>query len=403
MHLRTRQQEQAYRFLADAVRRAGEADTAALPPLRELAKRAGVGYNTMWKTAQLLVAEGAISIRPKRGIRIERPLRARFGQRSRPASSARLRRASQIAARIEHDIATGMYEQGTRLPSVKQLQGAYAACYRTVHAGIGELVERGCLVPDRRGYRVPSAIRSRTGGSIALITRSLEGGRLSDITPRTSTHLHHLENVCAQRGIALDVVPVHYGSGGTSAVTRLVSTPRRRDRVLGFVLWTTILNAEMLNYIMTSIAPLGKPIAILDEVNRLHLLESWHRRMVRTFTMAVSPLCGILVGQHLVRRGHRSVAYITEAPDDEAGIVENRRTGLIEALGDDAVVRTALPARKRVEATEELFGSMRDTLCSAFGVRFRPTTNDTTGDFELDIIRASVRRFSHRYRSIGLV
>ncbi len=370
---------------------------SGLPSLHVLAAQAGVGYNTMWKVAQMLVAEGTISIRPRRGIRIERGHCSSTPPHARTALPARASRSSEVAARIEHDIGVGTYDQGTMLPSAKQLQAIYGACYRTVRAGLRELVDRGCLVRDRRGYRVPSAVRSRASGSIVLITRSLEGGRLSDITPRTSTHLHHLENVCAQRGILLEVIPMHYGPGGTSALNRLVGTPRRRDRVLGFLLWTTILNAEMLNYIMASVTPLNKPVAILDEVNRLTLLDSWRRRNVRRYTMAVGPLCGTLVGRYLVRRGHRSIAYVTGGRDDAAGIASNRLSGLIEVFGRERVVETRLPVDEDSETADELFGRMRDMLCTTLSATVRPS-GDSTGDFELDSIRASVKRFVRRNR-----
>lgn len=396
MHLRTRQQEQAYCFVVEAIAQAGHKGESDLPSLHELAREAGVGYSTMWKVVRMLVTEGVLSIRPRRGIRIEQRHASLPAGGSRAIMCARASRASEIAARIEHDIATGAYEQGTMLPSAKQLQAAYSACYRTVRAGLRQLVGRGCLVRECRGYRIPSAVRGLTSGTIVLITRSLEGGRLSDITPRTSTHLHHLENVCAQRGIVLDIVPVHYGTDGTLALNRLVSTPRRRDRVLGFVVWTTILNAEMLNYIMASITPLGKPVAILDEVNRLHLLDSW-RRNARRYTMAVSPLCGMLVGRYLHRHGHRSVAYITTELDDTAGVASNRRAGLLDVFGRDAVVDLELPAEGGSAVADGLFGSMRDILCTELDVTVR-ATSDSTGDFELDAIRACVKRFVHGNR-----
>lgn len=389
-------QERAHRLLTEVVREHRRSPAGRFPTLKQLAGQAGVGYNTMWKVVRRLADQGVLDVRPRRGIRLGNPDALTPHHRARTSLSG-LSRRSSVALRVEHDIAAGEYSLGDVLPIQKQLQDRYGVNYRTLRAALADLVEARVLEKERCRYRVRPFSPGVSGGTIVLVTRTMEGGDLSDITPRTAGHLHDLESVCAQRGIELTVAPVHYGGGGFRQLRSLVSRSRPGPGILGFIVWTTVLNYEMLTTIMGIATGTGKPVAVLDEVHRLHLVEQWRHPLVRRYTLAVSPLCGLHVGRYLLQKGHRGIAYLMHAGAWDDRIPVNRLNGLREACDafeNEAVVVPVELASVDEPDPDEIFAEVSGILERSLGTKPPPTrTSDTTGDPQLDAIRAEVRGY----------
>ena len=61
----------AWEALVGEIRARRDSGSDALPSIADLASSAGVSYSTMWKAVQRAAEQGAISVKPHRGIRLE--------------------------------------------------------------------------------------------------------------------------------------------------------------------------------------------------------------------------------------------------------------------------------------------------------------------------------------------
>lgn len=295
-----------------------------LAGLHALARAAGVSYETMRAAVSDCVKQGVVEAIAGSGVFV-------VGRDEGLAAEARPPKAEAIRERILNDIRQGRFEPGTALPQLKRLQHTYGVSYRPLRGALLDLVDKGELERTGRGYRVRPRAHQGFSSSIVLIVR---GGRTGEVRfpgPRTQQNLWFLEHECAARGITLHVVPYRpvarrfaFPSGDTTVLDSSSATP-----VLGYLIWTTALSPASLIPVLRRLAPLGRPVAVLNEGHQLSSRDL-PNAMFRLYDLPLGHGAGTQVGRFLHNLGHRRVAFFTRSP--APSYAQARLEGLRQAL-----------------------------------------------------------------------
>ncbi|MBD3240026.1 MAG: GntR family transcriptional regulator [Chitinivibrionales bacterium] len=317
----------ALSFLRAAIADAGD-KRVRLPGLHALARKAGVSYETMRAAVRDCASEGLLEPIAGSGVFVPgRPIEEIA------SIDERTPKWRGVRERILRDIRQGRYEPGSLLPALKTMEHDYGISYGPLSRALRTLASEGVLEPYRRGYRLSPLPHHDFVSSIVLVLR---GGRTGEIRfpgPRTEQNLWLLQQECARRGIVLHVVtyrPVTgiftFHSGDPS-----VLEPAGPSPVLGYLLWTTALSRSTILRAFDRLRPLGRPVAVLDEVRQI-MPGDLPTDMFRLFRVPLGRRAGEQVGRFLLGLGHRRVLYLATAP--LANYSQTRLDGLREALGD---------------------------------------------------------------------
>jgi DNA-binding LacI/PurR family transcriptional regulator/DNA-binding transcriptional regulator YhcF (GntR family) len=289
---------------------------ARLPVVRDLAAMAGVSYVTMWKAVRELRDAGAIRTNHRTGITVTGVSPAVGSPAARPvAPRAPSFTWERVCHRIQQDVLNGVYPPGTDLRPRKELMRTYGVCRDTLHKALQKLVDEDFLVPYRRGYRVPRPVAGTQRGTVVLVAQGLADGRPTVTTNRSQDCLRALEGECARCGARLSICTPASVSGG--ALTESELGPALRSRyanttdVLGFVVWPIgFFSAAGTALLVRELLAVGRPVAVLDETGQTPLPRIAGSRY-QVFQSAGTASPGSDVGRHLLRLGHRRVAYIS--------------------------------------------------------------------------------------------
>ncbi|MBD3321585.1 MAG: GntR family transcriptional regulator [Chitinivibrionales bacterium] len=284
-----------------------------LPRLADLSRMAGVSVDTVWKATQELQKQGLL--RSVRGHYLTVPQTPGSGDSGTGQSFHADRPPllwEKVKRRLSRDILNRIFAPGTSLPSSKELQSRYAVNFRTLQKALAALVDESVLVPQNRGYAVPSLSTRKTHAGIVLVGH-YENNYLA-LGMHDETFLRSLEAECAQAGIPLELVGVEIN--GKAIVTRQISGRKecsliRGDAVLGYLYLSNIANPAG-EYIVHTLAGSGKPLAVLDETGAWSSpRRNMSSRTVRFFQMTTSPVPARQIARYLLNLGHRKIAYIS--------------------------------------------------------------------------------------------
>lgn len=328
--------EKALRYLADQMHGARADRNARLPPIRRLASEAGVSYVSMWKAVRQLADEGRLVTNHRTGVRVAAPAptsdRADRQAVIHPPARTKWQR---VRTRIEADILNGVHTPGTALPPPKELSRLYGACHATLRRALDQLVDEHWLTPNRRTYRVSSAMSPRLPGTVVLLARGSSDGRPALPTNRSQDHFRALESECARNGVALRVVScdalgniLHVPAD----IAPAFSTQPGGKAILGTLVWTIALSSvEGVSRAVRRCLRLDKPLAILDETGSAPPPSAGDSR-VRVFSLAASAHAGRRVGTFLLQQGHREVVFVS--PVHSMAWSRNRLDGVVSAFAD---------------------------------------------------------------------
>ncbi|MBD3243345.1 MAG: GntR family transcriptional regulator [Chitinivibrionales bacterium] len=289
---------------------------AALPPVRDLARGAGVAYNTMWKALALCRELGLVETKPGSPARLTGDVLKLTGRiapppaGTGPASKALHERAAE---RIYGDIVSGAYSPAGSLPPTKELAARLGVCCKTLHAALRLLESSGVVREHRRRYYV-SPPRGVRGTRVCLLAAGREDGEAFVVTPRTHSHLRCLEQECARNGLNLTVCPMTHRDGALQPVRGRIPSVSRRDPspLLGYMVWTVGLPTVGLTPLLSRLCLSGLPVAILGEAGEYEFAGS--RRLASaavSYHMCERAVDGERVGHYLLAQGHRKVAFVT--------------------------------------------------------------------------------------------
>ncbi len=308
----SRQLRAAIESLRRTAARAQHEGRQRLPTTVDLAKAAGVSVVTMARAVKYLSQTGEVHALPRRGIVVgsapDTPA-AEPSPASRPARGPRWRR---LCAELERMLLSGELGTSGQLPTIRELSGRFRVDFRTMRKAVDMLVERGELYPYQRTYRVRPGPGRHTVDQVVLVAAADTRGELRLYSPRTQETLRSLEAECSRSGVRLTALPWRPSASATGGSA---ANPLRRlgelGPALGVMVWTAGLPRRDLRVLLNGLAPMGRPVAILDEDDDSPPERSAVRQGVRVFIAADSAGAGSTVGRHLLSLGHRRLAYIS--------------------------------------------------------------------------------------------
>ncbi|MBD3244177.1 MAG: GntR family transcriptional regulator [Chitinivibrionales bacterium] len=295
-----------------------------LPGLRRLCGDAGVSLVTMHKAVAVLEREGLVRAVRGRGIEVV-GVNAVPESVIQPDSGPKWRR---LCDTLERDIRRGVYPPDSLLPSPKALRLELGVCHETLARALGRLVSAGVLQRHKRTYRVCTLGRVRRGSTVLLILQGEGNGVPGEPTARTQENLRSLEQQCSRLGLTLSLLVYHNASRtlrSSEGAEVSIRAQCAEGAVLGALLWTIGIGPDHVRGILRQQRDVAIPVAVLDE-NGSYAVADMPSRRFRLFSMANSPVSGMVLGRYLLRLGHRRIAYLSPVHNPQWS--RNRLAGL---------------------------------------------------------------------------
>jgi len=378
--------QKALEFLRKLIDQHRNASESRLPNLKELSSMAGVAQTTMLKAIDKMRQQGLITVSHGRGIHVvpnvtDRKHSVIATTKNRHGGTTKWKGLSFL---LEQDIICGIYPAGSVLPTTKELCVAYGVCYRTLQKALRYLETHKFLEPYKRHYRVPDRYRSSSYASIVLILAGDEFGKPYLLTQRGQEYIRALQSECAQKKLHLIVAtydPERDAIRFEKEWDNFLLNDRGVMAVLGFFIFSIGLQ---LPFQFTTLVPrltrFKKPIAFLDETgiaDRLLSEPYMQNRCIQVFSLGNSAKPGYDVGQYLINKGHKRVAYI--APFHKARWSYNRYDGLTRAFKSIGLFNgttlftdeTLFEGDQLPECTSEERGVIDTAIQSIFTVKSR--------------------------------
>lgn len=321
----------ADRYLRAAIEAARGDGAAALPPVRVMAKRAGVSVPTLRRALERYTRDGTLVAVGGKGIFLGDTA---IGAATEPKLTLRCER---IAHCLEGDILGGRYSTAQRLPSMKELLARFGADYRTMRKALSILAARGLVSADRPYPILQGMGPSVTAGAtLAFLAR---GQALAERFGRdVLNRIAAVEDWCAAHGTSMVPLFYYFAEGSRLTVNGADAEPfplsLLRGVDLGCLVHTSGLHAVGLPDLMDSLHRANLPVAVVDpdEMVEPSMLPRRNRR-IRVFIPTSQRDAGRAVGRYLARCGCRQVVYVSPFHGDTwsrerlAGIAEACRNG----------------------------------------------------------------------------
>jgi DNA-binding GntR family transcriptional regulator len=328
----------AVAFLRSEIDAQSWSATGQLPTTLELARSAGVGRVSMTRAVRQLVDEGVLSVRRRRGIRLNTPA---------PRVEPVLRlhsRVETIKSELVRDVLVGGLGPRRELPSLKELQARYGVSFRTMKRAVDALVTEGMLVRRERGYGLRTAVPGHSVKRLVFVlTRQLEQSISAFSHARSFFYpeLYALERECSLRNILLEVERF------TGDVAQLAHKPD----TLGYCvdLSSTGVERELLSRLVS----FGVPVVACLGTD-VRGVESLPRHPGLILLECSNELAGYHIGQYLIARGHQRASFLEYSVSTPWS--RDRGNGVIRAFRsagfDSAVSRIALPDLRSMSSEE---------------------------------------------------
>jgi DNA-binding LacI/PurR family transcriptional regulator/DNA-binding transcriptional regulator YhcF (GntR family) len=288
--------------LADGIWSTGQ----RLPSIEQLSRLCAVSRTTMWKALALLQEESLVSTRRGGSIIAGVPSDKDHDQESGGYAWERLK------IRIGREILQGAFFSGA-LPPVNKLALRYGVAIDTAKKALISLANDGQLVREGRQFRCAAKAAHRYRPAIVLLADEQQGGGMFLYDMRTNQVVESLERECVRLGYA----PRFEGFRDTDprGLLELKARLKAADAPIGFIVnmwpsWNETLRnrwIDLLAYLVSRKAP----VIVLDQAGDLefpdNMKEATNFRVLRISGLRA----GEIVGDTLMRQGHRTVAYVT--------------------------------------------------------------------------------------------
>ncbi|MDB5106598.1 MAG: HTH-type transcriptional regulator [Fibrobacteres bacterium] len=293
-----------------------------LPPIRVLARQAQVSAAAMCSALGVLKAENLVSIVKNRGAYLgQPPAEGRNGYHSSgPGESQRWQR---LKIQIEKDIFNGIYVPGEAMPSLRDLQKAYAVSYKTLRKAMEAIAGEGVAVPHKKTYLVPHLRRAH--GTLVFISAPEAASKIICGGYPVTEFLSTLRREGGKSLINVVVIPFDPERRKAVFGNQLIALQEKHS-VLGYILWTSMLPERKLDQALQTLrevqrpeskpGALDRPVAVVDTTWDMGITNALHHQAelagwaFRIFTVA-GLLAGRQVGQYLLKLGHRKVAFLS--------------------------------------------------------------------------------------------
>jgi len=283
------------------------------PSVVDLAKKAGVSVYTISMAARRLARDGKLVVLEGRGIWRPGKQPARWtddtGSDALPRQTPPATKHDRVLARLEHDIATGVYDFRTPLPLAKELCSRYDISPRGMKRVLDAFVARGILDVRKRSYHLRHQLHKPGKSALVMMVDAPESVLAVARIRFNSRLIDELEKQCRRQQVEFvlcAVTPEDEGcSGGLEKKLRMLEA---EYAVLGYIV-TGYYLANPLETI-SRICARRKPVAVIYE-GRLHDEDvAGFSENAHAFLFDSGRPSGALVARHLLQLGHRSIAYV---------------------------------------------------------------------------------------------
>jgi DNA-binding transcriptional regulator YhcF (GntR family) len=279
-----------------------------LPSSLVLAKSAGVSPVTMLRAIAILKADGLVH-GVKRG-----PIRAGGHIIQRPPSASQETSICQ-AKRIllEKDILAGAFAREGRLPSFKELQTRYGACFRTIRKILHAMAADGVVRMRGRTYEFPGISSRGHSRRIVFLTRQVQTPPRSALNQGQYRIFDLLEQECIRRELKLDLADFDLALAEPSS--RSQAEASILGPALGYILdfqWYDAGEIRRMCFdILARISVFKCPVAILDENGDFDLPAPFiSNPLIQVFRIE-GKKAGSRIARLLLGLGHRSVVFVS--------------------------------------------------------------------------------------------
>jgi len=307
-----------------------------LPATRALARMIGISERSMIKAIAELKKQGLIFGIRGGCLRAGSPASGVVSLIASPQKFWHMKKSE-----IEKDILSGAFSQTGKLPSQKELQNRYGASYRTMRKILHVLTVEGVVRAKGKSHEIPGVPLQKAANRIVFITHAFKFPARSALNPEQYPLIDRLEHECIRRELRLEVMELDFSD--SQSVLRVMSNPVIREQSLGFVLdvwWTQQLHAQY-ESLLEKLVKIKKPVAIVDEWGEYPLPQSQSTNPSVQVYRIEGKGAGARIARLLMNLKHRSIAYISLAPDSPWSL--NRLAGIQEqfsSAGDSLKVRT---------------------------------------------------------------
>jgi DNA-binding transcriptional regulator YhcF (GntR family) len=307
----------ALAYLEGQIDAARNARRARLPPIKSMARSAGVAHGVMSRGIAELRQRGILEARPRSGITIRNPADASAHV---PQSEVGRLRWQGVTARIRTDIMDGLFGHALLLPAQKELAARYDVSPITMHKVLHGLVQEGMLVSSGRKLRHAAPSVRAGADRIVLFVRGLKTGELAVYTPRLPVQFNALEQVCVARNVQLQVVTCYMRSGSHLSLCGSANGSLAGlfdpEHVHGFMIWQMGLYPEFTRSLADRLQGFKKPTTLFcEEQKDLNLPGVPGTGMVRYYAASPDFEAGVTVGRHLTSLGHRRICCWSDQAD----------------------------------------------------------------------------------------
>lgn len=278
-----------------------------------MARDAGVSYAVMAKTVRLLADGGYLLTRQGSAVRLLRTDLPETAPLSPPPQAHPFcPRWLEVARVLERDIVAGMFAPGEELPGRKQLAQRYGVCTQTLGQSLRELTSKGILEYARGRMRVP-LLAGRAHSTVVVIARG-QPGRL-ELPEGGAQYLRLLETLCMRSGVRLAPVLLGYRQPRLQVLDRRADallSGTGQEAIVGYVVVLRGLPPRDVDPYIARAAAQDRPMAIIDHDRTGTTLRSLAAaRKAVLLHPSSGHAAGIELGRHLLRRGHRSIAFVS--------------------------------------------------------------------------------------------
>lgn len=294
-----------------------ENEESSLPPIRQLARSAGVSFVTMWKAIRYLLDNGAVISRGNRLIVIKNsseqvPAKDNSSVNSEPGTQITVSQRNCIVEKLYKDILTGRFSGDDKLPSCKELQRFYNVSFATLKKTLSVLTEQRIIETRGNSYYIPSLTGSTGWARIVAIGCGWEDGKIW-VDYQDKNYFRSLESECMRMNIQLDVI-IYYRKQGR---LRFINTASRKEydlndrTILGYIFIVANLDSTP-EEVLERLSGLGRSIAVLDVVGGWKIPScARNNSFIQFFTATASVLPAKRVAQYLLSKGHKKIAFFS--------------------------------------------------------------------------------------------
>jgi DNA-binding LacI/PurR family transcriptional regulator/DNA-binding transcriptional regulator YhcF (GntR family) len=291
-----------------------------LPRLDELANNCGVSRIVMWKAMDRIRKESLLHTRGKFII-------CGSATAERQDSLCRGLAWERLKRRIGQEILAGIINESTLHPLNKSALH-YGVSMNTLKKALNRLVHEGLLITKGRRFGLPSRDAHYHLSTIVLITAGISGIDFVPSGGRTLNVIEGLERESLK--YSLKRVQIGFDDHDAGSLLALSGLLKKIPDVAGFIvnIWNpndTAIRSRWFD-LFRYLASRKLPVVVIDQAGDLTIPSDILKSGIIKSLRIAGIRAGEMVGEHLLRNGHRHIAYV--APNYNYQWAQDRYTGL---------------------------------------------------------------------------